>query len=1106
MESRVQQRRSRQWALDVLASADGGAVPVLETVFIDAKSRAPSLWVYTESESDGPTTRRRPASELNYFRVRERFTLFAAARSGGGGAEALTAVAWTAGGTRRVLDDAAFGRLLTDLAKGAESGIVALQPYVNAKPKGGVYRVVSKDGGVGSAPVATLVVRGAEHDDAPDARLSHELELFASRTMSALQLALQEDAAQSEVATLELEFTADELSDQLWLSNVKKIECLVAKPKPKPVAAAKGDDAEALAKNGGGGRFPVMESAAIPVLSDSDSEDDGADNGNAVVESKQQAQPSATRKKKTRGGTKTETGGRLPSLSGAGADATSSMDFGARDRLLEKPSAESPEPTHAGSWRPKRQRKPGRARNGKRGSAAAKRGGGRQSSKAGGRGGQGGAAGPGPPDEWDRFADDQAERMLDYAAEGRRGAPMSEAQRMSVLAEKRPDLTAQLADDMFYADAPGHVGGAAAALLQMRKRLGGQDELIASLQSELGRVRTDKSAADDALRNERRRVLLAEDVGAAARQALEKSRREFMRAMHDKEESQKQQILAIESKYHADLAAHSAELPNAGAQAMHRVRSLVGAVNELEQRLAQTKERERDTQARYAADVEMAKSLAEEERAAEQRTATKRLMELEDQCQALQTSMLRMSSEVTVAQRHEADAVARGATLDARARELEGHLSEAAAAGFTVGGDGANRVAQAGEKAAEAERSSALMDVQMHTLSNELRYVKSQLESEKRCSMELKDQLVETKSTHADAVAKWKGMLGEQTDATQRDARETEERWARELGLARAETSRLEDKIQMLQSNMTDMVHDRQLARKREESCRADNLALTQRATSLTEDIEGLKVQVAQAHTQLSESQSHVAKLDAAASSAAAKHRQLEAQVEFATRQLELEKEMREQLDVEVGAANAAQLAAEQSLAQFTEQAKLAKARAEGDLGQAAREYQTRAVALQGQVEQLESQLVDLQRSYASTREQLAQHSDALNHANLSLSRREEELEKQGVELARQVAGREADTAAHHASLSVVQTTLAEIEGHEAKKVTALRAALQSKASKLSEVRLSSAFAASRCLATLAVARAHASAPPFTSPPPPPSHCTYVFRCKRRCFASASRW
>ena len=79
-----------------------------------------------------------------------------------------------------------------------------------------------------------------------------------------------------------------------------------------------------------------------------------------------------------------------------------------------------------------------------------------------------------------------------------------------------------------------------------------------------------------------------------------------MRAMSDKEESQKQHILAIESKYHADLAAHSAELPNAGAQAMHRVRSLVAAVNELEQRLAQTKERERETQKRLQADADMA--------------------------------------------------------------------------------------------------------------------------------------------------------------------------------------------------------------------------------------------------------------------------------------------------------------------------------------------------------------------------------------------------------------------------------------------------------------------------------------------------------------------
>jgi hypothetical protein len=39
------QPRSWQWGTDVLAAADSGSVPVLETVFIDAASRAPSLWV-----------------------------------------------------------------------------------------------------------------------------------------------------------------------------------------------------------------------------------------------------------------------------------------------------------------------------------------------------------------------------------------------------------------------------------------------------------------------------------------------------------------------------------------------------------------------------------------------------------------------------------------------------------------------------------------------------------------------------------------------------------------------------------------------------------------------------------------------------------------------------------------------------------------------------------------------------------------------------------------------------------------------------------------------------------------------------------------------------
>jgi hypothetical protein len=372
------QPRSWQWGTDVLAAADSGSVPVLETVFIDAASRAPSLWVYSD---EGPTTRRRPASELNFFKVRERFTQFAAERrerAAGATAESSVAVAWTAAGARRVLDDAAFGRLLTDLARGSEPAVVALQPYISGKPRGGVYRVVSKDGGMGGAPTTSLVVRGTAGSSDVDARLGHELELFGSRAMAALQQALEEDAggSRSTVATLEIEFSHDEVSDQLLLSNMRKIECLVP-PTPLDAAAA----ADAQPSSAATSLFPVA--AGDAVLSDSEDEDEDEGEGSMGKSETKQAQPMVPRA--SRRATKAADappGGRLPSLSGAAA--TDEGDFATRDRALgegpsgswsEEPSSlagtESPQ---VGKIRPKRnqqtKRKSRRAsKEGERGSS-----------------------------------------------------------------------------------------------------------------------------------------------------------------------------------------------------------------------------------------------------------------------------------------------------------------------------------------------------------------------------------------------------------------------------------------------------------------------------------------------------------------------------------------------------------------------------------------------------------------------------------------------------------------------------------------------------------------------------------------------------------------
>ena len=227
---------------------------------------------------------------------------------------------------------------------------------------------------------------------------------------------------------------------------------------------------------------------------------------------------------------------------------------------------------------------------------------------------------------------------------------------------------------------------------------------------------------------------------------------------------------------------------------------------------------------------------------------------------------------------------------------------------------------------------------------------------------------------------------------------EMEVQWAQELRLATAESQRLEEKISMLQSSVTT------------ESVKTNG---SEHTASLANGSESVK-----------------------------------AQVELATLQLQLGEKMREQLESEVAAARSAQLAAETALAE----SKLESMRSAQELVAAKRASLTGTATLEGQVEQLVGQVQALQRSYATTRENLARRSDALSHANLTSSRLEEELRTVNEELAWQVAGRAADKEAHCASLSVVQKKLSKVKAHESGEIATLRAALQGKVSVQSEL------------------------------------------------------
>lgn len=196
--------------------------------------------------------------------------------------------------------------------------------------------------------------------------------------------------------------------------------------------------------------------------------------------------------------------------------------------------------------------------------------------------------------------------------------------------------------------------------------------------------------------------------------------------------------------------------------------------------------------------------------------------------------MVNVVKEVTVAKRRE-DELAKRIDLLVKEREQMQkdnsvlQQSLAAAASMSDGTDGAD---------IQVHALQAKLDAAERQYTNEIDFLKGQLDSERR----LRDELEEAAERTTDEFVRERSKLRKNVAVAEaqlrQDSKLLEEKFRAELSGARAESMRLEDKINQLQMSMTEMVRDLKLARQKEQSSREEAHALKSELTDTHEHLQ----------------------------------------------------------------------------------------------------------------------------------------------------------------------------------------------------------------------------------------------------------------------------
>ena len=507
---------------------------------------------------------------------------------------------------------------------------------------------------------------------------------------------------------------------------------------------------------------------------------------------------------------------------------------------------------------------------------------------------------------------------------------------------------------------------------------------------------------------------------------LANTQRDFARAMREKDEHVRREVLATEERMHRELSLRPGTSDN--GHGSPTAKALIRTVDELNKKLA-AQQIENTSQIAEHTTKHRLEMLEREEEFQKQSNEDRRTMqEMEDRVQELQSQMCVMVKDVSISKKREEELNRRLDIAQNEKQRLEEESavlqqSLKAVQSMNDGSQGSSENQQASQLSAMKATSEA----KIRQLNNEVDFLRAQLTSEIQCRAELETGIQQANEKYYTSKERWETALNEAEESKRNSIRELEDRFHQELLIPQEEVRRLEDKVQSLQKNLGEMVKDLSLARKQTESLSRAKQALTKERDGLQDRVAHYVNEISSMKYQAKESMSKNSAEAAFRTTAETGMRKLQHEIEYLKSQLQSETRCKEDLETALSQAEQ-QMDDQQRQHNLELEDQLARTREENSKT-VQRESMLRdaKIALEGEVLNLSKQLADLKKSYAKLRDQHRVDVGQLDATKQSASRLEVALQTARSTLKREKASAESAQKRHERAMAAIQQTVKEM-------------------------------------------------------------------------------
>jgi chromosome segregation ATPase len=521
----------------------------------------------------------------------------------------------------------------------------------------------------------------------------------------------------------------------------------------------------------------------------------------------------------------------------------------------------------------------------------------------------------------------------------------------------------------------------------------------------------------------------ADREGSRAKELAKKlanTQREFARAMREKDEHVRREVLATEERMHREMSMRPGS--SEAAPGSPTAKALIRTVEELNKKLAAQHAEHASLQAELVTRNRLELLEKEEEFQKQSNMDRQNVQEMEDRVQELQSQMCVMVKDVSVSKKREEELNRRLQSVESKKNQVEKDLAVAQQSlnALKTMGDGMAGSADS-QQASQVSAMKATSEAKIRQLNNEVDFLRAQLTSEIQCRSELETNVQQVNEKYLISKEKWENALSDSEMSKREAIRELENRFRQELLVPQEEVHRLEDKVQALQKNLGEMVKDLSLARKQTESLSRAKQALVTERDGLQDRVAHYVNEIQSMKTHEKESRSKNTAEAAFRTTVETDMRKLQHEVEYLRSQLSSEIRCKE--DLETAMAQAEQQMDDQARQHARElEEQSAKVREENSQT-VKRESMLRdtKIALEGEVLNLSKQLADMKKSYAKLRDQHRVDVGQLDATKQSASRLEVALQNARSTLKREKNAAESAQTRHERAMAAIQQTVKEM-------------------------------------------------------------------------------